>query len=250
MNEDLRKGFSMREPQKAVSTLASCTSLPVYVVLVSFLVFGCATTRITSIIDREFPPVRYSRILVLCLCGDLELEQRIEAVFCERLEKEGVEGFDATEYWFPFKSQEEFTDEDVAEVSTKLENDEVGAILWLRVTDAWTDYSYFRTPTTVKTKGSAQSWGDGRWFTYQSKSYVRGGSSITVAKLRKNFRVQLQDLKSGEVIWFGTAKTRGGKFAGLGTLLKSLASGVVDELKEWGFIVTESTGTEADAGIE
>jgi len=220
------------------------------VVLVSFLVLGCATTRITSIIDQKFPPVGYDRILVLSLCGDLELEQRIETVFCERLKRESVEGFDATEYWFPFKSQEEFTDQEIAEVSTRLDNDEIDAILWLRITDAWTDYTYVHTPETIKTKGSAQSWGDGRWFNYQSKSYVTGGHTKTITKLRKNFQVQLQDLKSGKVIWFGTAKTRGGRYAGVGTLVKSLVSAVVNELREWGFIVTESTGTDADASIE
>lgn len=208
------------------------------------LFLSCATTKITSIRDDEFPQLTYDRILVLSFSEDLELEQGVETAFCESLEKEGVDAFKAIEYWSPLKRQKGignqiYSDEAYNRLFTTLEDNNIVAVLFVVMTDAWSDYRYVHTPERITTEGSAQSWGDGRWMKYQSESYSSGGSTITIEKLRRSWKVSLIDFSSGKEIWLCTAKTRGGRFAGVGTLLRSLASRVVKELKHEGFIATE-----------
>ena len=110
-----------------------------------FWLFGFATTKMTSVRDRNFRNISYEHILVSAVVSDLELKQTTEVGFMERLNAKGIKASSGMELFSPTR---EYADK---EIITGLERDSIDAILVVALTDYWSTQTYI--PETATTRG-------------------------------------------------------------------------------------------------
>lgn len=194
-------------------------SSSVAAVLLGVMLVGCATTRITSQVNREVIGRSFGKVLVHGNFQNLEYRQLAESKLCSGLaEATGVACLKSAEVFFP---GQEYSAEQIAERLSELQID---AVLTLQPTGSGTSSTY--VPQTSHTTGRATVIGN--TVTGSSTTQTYGGYYIS--KPWQNCEAVLWSTSDGKVVWYGTAASRGNAFAGWDDLINSASSKTVSKL--------------------
>jgi hypothetical protein len=193
----------------------------VQVALVSFaaLFTGCASTRMTSQVNREVTVGTFRKVLVDAKFKSLEHRKLAEGRLCtELIRVASCECLKSAEVFFP---GQEHTAE---QIDSRLSELHVDAVLTLQPVGSGTSSSY--VPQSSYTTGSATTSGG----TVMGSSTTRTYGGYSVDKPWANYEAMLQSRSDGKVAWYATATSRGNAFAGWSDLINSATSATVGKL--------------------
>lgn len=196
---------------------------------VALVLWGCASTSMTSRRNPEFRHKTYKKLLVVAAFRDLSLQEAIERKIRTELEQRQVKCELGYEVIFPGKS---FTDEEYAELIESL-----GVTGVLIITPSGSGYSKTYIPPTTKTKTSGvayPTYGGGVRYREKTKTTTSGGYNLH--KPWANFVAQLYDVETGESVWYSTASSGGNAFANFKNVVRSMGAKTVSQLAKDGLI--------------
>lgn len=192
---------------------------------INIIIFGiyflasCASTNVTSFKDREYAKSNYTKIAVLSGASDLEGRKKLERAFVVSLGEQGVLAVSLIDLIPPTRN---VTKDELKQV---LLGQGCDCLLMIQLIDAYTE--------NVSMPGYASTvWGRGGSFT----TYSGGG---TVSKPRAKFKIDLIDSNSEKTVWTSSTFTAGNTFAGVDTVVNSLAASTVNKLKEDGLLISK-----------
>jgi hypothetical protein len=193
------------------------TKLAVFTVL-CFLVYGCASTSITSVIDQRSFKHPYSRLLAISTFSDLSMKAQIEGIIQKDLMYNKISCWAGVQLLPPTR---EYTPE---EINSIIRENNIDGILIIGLTDFWTSQQHI--PETASTSGRVSIIGNSINYSQRTTSY--GGFDIS--KPRLSFESRFYDATTGEVVWMSTSTTKGNAFASFSDLAASLSASVLTRL--------------------
>ena len=120
---------------------------------------------------------------------------------------------------------------DTAVFKRFVKENEVDALLAINIRGYWSESSYL--PIISITQGKANPAGQ-----YSSTTTSYGGYAMS--RPVANIEAKLYDLETGELIWLGSAETRGDEFSSSSTLWSSFIDKMVESLEKHKIIVTKA----------
>ena len=191
----------------------------VVLALLSTLLAGCATTRMTSQVNPELMDRGFDKVLVQCSFQSLEHRQLAEEKLCEEISRTaGCQCLKSSDVFFP---GEEHSAEQIASRVAELDID---GVLTLQPTGSGTSSTY--VPQTTHTTGSAKV--SGNTITGSSTTQTYGGYNIS--KPWAAWEAILRSTADGRVAWYATAASGGNAFAGWDDLIRSASTKTVAKL--------------------
>ena len=188
-----------------------------------FAAAGCARTRISSLVAPEARGHTYQRILVIFPVSDLDWRKTAEDEFRNVYSSQGAVFIPSYEVFFPGR---QYADE---EITALLAEHGVDAALVIALGETGT--STTRTPT--QTTARCTVWSSSQGCTAASATTTGG---YDISKPWASFTAVLLDVATGSAVWAASARTGGNAFAGTGTLLRSMASRTVGQLRSDGVV--------------
>jgi len=190
-------------------------------ILCTVLISGCASTGLTAVKNPRTTIREYGRILAVFPLQDLEFRKRAE----DRI-ADGTGGQIIPSYNLLFPGRE-VTEEELLAV---ILDNQIDAVLFISLEEGGVNTSY--VPETSRTRCTF-AWLDERGC-QATETKTSGGYSLE--KPWAEFTVSLFDLGQREVVWYGTAKSRGNAFADQEDLFLSLSEKIVEGLRGEGII--------------
>ncbi len=182
---------------------------------------GCASTRMTSLINPDSPTGDLTRVAVIYLTSDLEYRELVEGRFANHAgDTEFVAGHLLL---FPGRA---YSEPEVQEIF--LDNG-IDAVLVVELLS--TGASTSRSPGVSET--SCTIWSSSKGC-QQTETVSYGGG--TISKPQAGFRLLLVDRGMTTIHWTATANSGGNAYAGMSDLLNSLVDKAVGKLEEDGLI--------------
>ncbi len=207
----------LRGARFALATAAS--------VAVALVAGGCATTNIRSQVSPDFSGEPYGRVLVWIDLEDDMLVQSAEDYLVEELESRGIDA--VAQYTVFFGGREYSFDER----QRRLEERGVDAVLTLVLTDAGA--TRHRIPPTRHTVHRVNPY-TGR--VHRVTRWSGGGVDVDAWA---DFRAELLDQETGEIVWRALAKTAGDASVGKVAFLQSVSREIAAELDRDGVVATD-----------
>lgn len=201
-------------------------SIKYFLSLVFFLIlFGCASTRMTSFKDPDYQNTEFKRILVVANTNDLEDRQKLESKMVEAFSEVGVYALESYKLFPPTR---ELTDEE--KVDLLLKND-IDAFISISVGESGVSEVYVpQTSSTTKTKGEVNVYGNTARYKEKSTTTYQGG--YTLNKPWAEFETKLYDVSNGQMAWIASSFTGGNAYANRNTVINSYCGKTVDQLLE------------------
>jgi len=193
------------------------------------LSISCARTNITSRVNDEFRGQQYSRIAVIAVLSDLELQQALETKAVRSLRDVGAMGFCGSDLFFPGRV---YSDSEFVSV---LVDARIDGVLLIGPTGSGIETSYLPTTTTSKTKGSGAMSGTG-YYSYSSSTTTSTSGGEAITKPWMSFQATLFDVATGEPAWYATANSSGNAFANFKNVVRSMGGKAVIKLKKDGLV--------------
>lgn len=185
-------------------------------VLVTIL-FGCATTKITSFRDPDYAGKKFLKICVFSSSKNLDTRQMMERTFARILAENGTSATAHIDIFPPTK--------DLDEEASIIKMREMGydAVLSINLTGAYTE--------TSTTPGYSSTF----WGKKGSTTIYSGPGQVN--KPRASFDIFLVDLSTNQKAWTSSTFTAGNAYAGKMTIVDSLARSTIEDLKKQGLVV-------------
>ena len=196
-----------------------------FIILTAALVAGgCASTNIRSQVSPDFSGTPYEKILVWIDLDDPMLMQSAEDYLVEELEMRGVDAVAQNEVFF---SGKEYTFRD-----RKFELNErgIGAVLTLVLTDAGA--TKHRVPPTRHTVRRVNP------YTGRAHHVTRWSGGYVDVDAWADFKAELLDRESGEIVWRALAKTSGDPSIGRAGFVQSVSREIAGNLAKDGVVAT------------
>lgn len=195
----------------------------------SFLI-SCASTRISSFVNPEYGGRQYSNILIVVLLRDLgeraSAERRIQREFANY----DVESVPAHEIFYPDRTYPEQVTSEI------LESYNIDAILVVDPYDVGTSKTYIPGETRSTTEGRATRDFFGG-YRIKTETKTRTSKGYYVSKPWARFELTLRDWPTFDGVWVASARSSGNAFASWNTLMKSVATKIVEELNEHDLLI-------------
>lgn len=184
------------------------------------LLAGCASTTMSTYRDPGTTGrSAMGSVAVFAIDGDLGSRQTVETVAVTRLtEATGTRAVRAIDLLPPTRN---IPPEEATRI---LQEAGIEGVLFLVLTDAYSDT--YETPGTARTTGFGTLYGNSLYL-HSTTTYQRGH---TYTRPRTEHELKLVDVRSGQVVWMSTSRTRGNAYAGDGTMADSLARSTVNAL--------------------
>lgn len=183
---------------------------------------GCASTNMRSQVSPDFRGAPYERVLVWIDLDDAMLVQSAEDYLVEELD---VRGVDAVAQYTVFFGDNEYAFEDRRR---ELNKRGIDAVLTLVLTDAGA--TKHRIPPTRHTVHHMNPY-TGR--VHRSTRWTGGGVDVDAWA---DFKAELLDRETGEIVWRALAKTSGDPSVGRVGFLQSVSREVVGNLVKDGIV--------------
>ena len=190
--------------------------------LVVTLCFGCATTKIISVIDRSSIP-KINKLLIVYDTDDLVIKDEMESKIAEEIISE-TKVKTAREI-FVLPPLRNYTPEDV---SNTLDKQSIDAVLIVRGKGAGRDITYY-TYSSTKTVASSNPSGTGAVISTSS-------SSGSTAKYWEKNAAELVIPKTSAIVWKASTTTQGIGVLGEATMTQSFVRSLVDDLLSKGVL--------------
>jgi hypothetical protein len=185
------------------------------------LLSACAKTSMTSTVSPIGSETTYSRVLVQFPVPDIRLREFVEYEFATQVPAVFIAGH------LLFPPTREYTNE---EVLSRLIEEDIDALLLVRLSDAGTS-----TKQVEASRATACSIRVGRrGGCYQGFTAPTGGGAIDQSWAF--FEASLMDMTTREVVWTGSAESKGSQFSGSDDVLRSMARKAVERLRADGVI--------------
>jgi hypothetical protein len=191
---------------------------PVLVILVSFLMVGCATTEITTFKDPEYSSNKYESIYIVTSGLNLADRDLTEAKVCEEFANIELTCIRDLEVFLPTRS---YTEEEKEAVLRALN---VDATLGIYLTANYSNQTY--VPQTSFTSGNI--YGSGYSSSYSGTTYSFGGYAASTPV--EEYRIVLIDSNSGQQALVAAGKTSGDDAVNTEGMRASLAEEIVATL--------------------
>lgn len=193
--------------------------------LISILIFiSCAKTEITSFKDPNTSNYNLQKIIVIASNLDMPSRKSLEEKTSNKLTESGITGISSLQLFYPTRSYSE------QEVITILNSNQIGGILILELSDAYSKQTYIPESYSSKSKGTIV----GNQVNINTKTYKHGGYYLN--KPVVHFNLKLISTKNGQTLWVGSSKTGGNAYADTDDLFNSLSETATHKLLEDGFI--------------
>ncbi len=186
---------------------------------------GCASTNMRSQVSPDFPGEPYERVLVWIDLDDTMLVQSAEDYLVEELEDIGV---DAVAQYTVFFGEKEYSFKDR---KRELNERGIDAVLTLVLTDAGA--TRHRIPPSRYTVSRRNPY-TGR--VHHSTRWTGGGVDVNAWA---DFKAELLDRESGEIVWRALAKTSGDASVGRVAFLQSVSREIAGSLRKDGIVATK-----------
>lgn len=186
-----------------------------------FVLVGCASTRMTSMVNPEWNHTPYTRILVFYPSDDLDSRQLVEDRFESRVKVEGVDFVPAREVLFPGRTYSE------QDLKSALEDRGIDAILVIRQGKA--GYSTAVLPGSANSSTRCTTWSSSQGCVSTETTTTQTGGG-TVRKPWSEFSLVLVDFATYQTGWVATARSRGNAFADAEDLVNSMVEKAVSQL--------------------
>jgi len=200
----------------------SKAGLAVLLVAAAAVVAGCASTNIRSQVSPDFRGEPYERLLVWIDLDDEMLVQSAEDYLVEELDARGI---DAVAQYEVFFGEKEYTHK---QRKRELNERGIDAVLMLVLTDAGA--TRHRIPPSRYTVSRVNPY-TGR--VHHATCWTRGGVDVDAWA---DFKAELLDRESDEIVWRALAKTSGDPSVGRVGFLQSVSREVVGELVRDGVV--------------
>jgi len=200
----------------------SKAGLAVLLVAAAAVVAGCASTNIRSQVSPDFRGEPYERLLVWIDLDDEMLVQSAEDYLVEELDARGI---DAVAQYEVFFGEKEYTHK---QRKRELNERGIDAVLMLVLTDAGA--TRHRIPPSRYTVSRVNPY-TGR--VHHATRWTRGGVDVDAWA---DFKAELLDRESDEIVWRALAKTSGDPSVGRVGFLQSVSREVVGELVRDGVV--------------
>ena len=189
--------------------------------LVPLLIFilNCATTQVSSVRNPQLSKKTFRTLLVFAVYYDIGMRKLIEYTFTNKLKSKGATSYPSIDLIPPVK---DYSKEEIRDI---LEKYKIDGILIIAFKSYWESQVYI--PRSTYSSGSGYLYGN--YFHY--KGYTQEFGGFYVSKPRVKFETRLLDVSTGQFAWVATSITAGNAFAGVKTLVDSLADEVVKKLK-------------------
>ncbi|NIQ05198.1 MAG: hypothetical protein GWO20_05585 [Candidatus Korarchaeota archaeon] len=178
------------------------------IALTTVLFFSCGETDITSIKDPNYSQVQFNRIFVVAAFSDLEYRIKTESAFKKQLEKRGVNVVRSIDM-FPPTREVEISH---YEIEYAIVDHNIQAVLIIATSYYWEDiYPSRGMPPIIENSDHFGGW----------SSYLE---------------LRLIDMLTENTAWIATTHTKDHAFAGVNTLINSMASTSVNTLFQDGLV--------------
>ncbi len=185
---------------------------------------GCASTNMRSQVSPDFPGEPYEKVLVWIDLDDMMLVQSAEDYLVDELDAVGV---DAVAQYTVFFDEKEYS---FKERKRALNERGIDAVLTLVLTDAGA--TRHRIPPSRYTVSRVNPY-TGR--VHHSTRWTRGGVDVDAWA---DFKAELLDRESGEIVWRAMAKTSGDASVGRVGFLQSVSREIAGSLRKDGVVAT------------
>lgn len=192
---------------------------------VVLILHGCVSTKMTSMLNPEWSPTPYDRVLVFYPAEDLEVRQLVEVRFSERTAGQGVDFVPAHQILFPGRTYSE------EELRSTLEDSEIDAILV--VVQGQAGYSTAVLPGSSSSSTRCTTWTSSQGCVSTSTTTTQTGGG-TVRKPWSEFSLVLVDFNTYETAWVATARSGGNAFSDVDDLVDSMVVEALKHLREDG----------------
>lgn len=195
------------------------------VLLVMFLLVGCASTNMTSFKDPDYQKANFKRILIVANTNDLQDRQRLESKMVEAFLEVGVYSLESFKLFPPTR---EFTNEEKVDLLLK---NNIDAFVSISVGESGVSEVYVpQTSSTTKTTGNVNV--SGNTANYRQKSTTTYDGGYTLNKPWAEFETKLYDVSNGRMAWIASSFTGGNAYANRNTVMNSYCSKTVEQLLE------------------
>jgi hypothetical protein len=194
----------------------------VIAIIITLILTGCASTKLTSFVDPDFTNTTYKKVLIFYPSSDLDEKKEAEAIYREAFLEYGIKTFSSIELFPPTRN---LSVDNMIEI---MKEKEIDAVLFVEFTDAWTDASYVPETQTTTKKGNVNVFGNTATYKEKSTTYTSGGYYIN--KPRIQFVTRLVNLEKDHIAWIGSSLTKGNAFAKFHKLISSLAETTIEDL--------------------
>lgn len=186
---------------------------------------GCASTNIRSQVSPDFEGEPYQRVLVWIDLDDEMLVQSAEDYLIEELDVRGIEAVAQYEVFF---GDREYT---LKQRKRELNDRSIDAVLTLVLTDAGA--TRHRIPPTRHTVHRVNPY-TGR--VHHATRWTGGGVDV---EAWADFKAELLDRRTDEVVWRALAKTSGDPSVGRVGFLQSVSREIAGNLAKDGVVATD-----------
>jgi Tol biopolymer transport system component len=182
---------------------------------------ACAKTRMTSSVSPTASGANYSRILVVFPAPDLRVRAFVEDEFTAEVPTIFIPGYSL------LPPVREYSND---EVLKRLNEAQIDALLLVKLSDAGTSSKSVQASRANACARGSQ----GRRGCFQGFTASSGGGSINQAWAF--FQTSLMDMNTLEVVWTGSAQSKGSQFSGSDDVLRSMVKKAVERLREDGLV--------------
>jgi hypothetical protein len=201
------------------------TTLFLFFILVSNIT-SCArtATQINSFKDPAFTGKTFQRMVIIAPFAGIGSRKKVEQTTSVELAKHAVTGIPSMEIFLPTRT---YTENDVLRI---LKENRIDSVLFLTLTDAYSQQVYIPGSSTTQGFGTLQ----GETINFFSTTYHSGGYYLSKPRLR--FTMKLYDAETGKLAWIATSLTGGNVFAEFDDLINSLITTTIQKLQEDGVL--------------
>ena len=199
-----------------------------FLLLIIFLFSGCARTSINSMTNSDYFDHSFKKILVEGNFEDLDHRRDAEEEMCRKLEE--FQECECIQYSTVIFPGEEISEKKLAEL---IEEFQIDGILVLQTTESGSS-SYYVPPTTYTSGSTTIPTLQGSRVYGSSTSTTSGG--YTASNPWAKFEVSLISTRSGHVVWYATASSKGNTHTNRNELIRSAAGKAINQLESDGII--------------
>ncbi len=176
------------------------------ILLIIFLLFSCASTRMTSFKDPDYQKANFKSILIVANTNDFEDKKNLESKMTEVFSEVGLF---ALESFKQFPPTRELTNE--AKVDLLFKNN-IDAFISIPVGESGVSEVYVpQTSSTIKTEGNVNVYGNTANYKQKSKTAYQYG--YTLNKPWAEFETKLYDVSNSQMAWIASSFTGGNAYS-------------------------------------
>jgi hypothetical protein len=193
-------------------------------ILLTLILVGCASTRMTSFKDPAYRYTTFQRVLIVVNTSNLERMLYFETQMVNEFSKAGFYGIEGYKLFPPTRNLSP------TEKVELLKRENIDSYLSISVGETGVERIYIPpTGTTTSTTGSVTVAGNNATYSEKSVTEIQGG--YTLSKPWAEFETKLIDVSNGNTAWLATSFTGGNAFADFNTVINSFCEETLNKLK-------------------